>query len=167
MLGLFPIMRVNGEFVWYQAYSERVSAHELFESKSRLATGGDVLTPALRDEIHKSVLKNLIVELIFEQYIRQHSALSGLEERTRAVVASTLKEADPDVLPRATKELYGWSVEEFSDNVLFPQALLNELQKEIEKDGASFEEFVRTQLNNAQVQLYVVPWKWEKGEVVD
>lgn len=165
--GLFPLMRVRGEFVLYRVYNERVSALELFESKSRLAAGEETMTPALREEIRKTILQNLVVEYVFQQYIAEHATLSGLEERARAVVAATLKEADPDVLPRATKELYGWSVDEFMENVIFPQALQNELRKEIEDSGASFEEFARMQLTNTQVQFYVVPWKWENGALVE
>ncbi|TSC79060.1 MAG: hypothetical protein G01um101429_567 [Parcubacteria group bacterium Gr01-1014_29] len=165
--GLFPVMRVNGEFILYRAYTDHVSAFELFQRQSSLTAGGGELTPAAQQTIRQSVLRDLIVHAVFRQYIGSHTSRGGIEERAHGVVDETLRAANADVLPRATKELYGWSVEEFSDNVLFPQALLNELQKEIEKDGASFDEFVRTELNNAQVSIYFVPWKWENGELAE
>lgn len=165
--GLFPVMRVNSEFIWYRAYRDHVSAFELFQRQSSLAAGGGELTPLVQQTIRQSVLRDLIVQTVFRQYIGSHTSISGIKERAREVVDETLRAANADVLPRATKELYGWSVEEFSDNVLFPQALLNELKKEIEKDGASFEEFVRTELNNAEVSIYLVPWKWENAAVVE
>ena len=166
-LGLFPVVRVNGEFVFYRAYRDHVSAFEMFQRQSSLAAGGGELTPAAQKAIRQSVLRDLIAHTVFRQYISSHTSMSGIEERARGVVDETLRAAKADVLPRATKELYGWSVEEFSENVLFPQALLNELQKEVEKDGASFDEFVRTELTNAQVMIYLLPWKWESGAVVE
>lgn len=167
MLGLFPIVRVNGEFILYRAYRDHVSAFELFQRQSSLAASSGELTPAAQKAIQQSVLRDLIAHTVFRQYIGGHASMSGIEERARGVVNETLRAANADVLPRATKELYGWSVEEFSDNVLFPQALLNELQKEIEKDGASFDEFVRTELNDAQISIYFIPWKWENGAVME
>ena len=165
-LGFFPVARVNDEFLWYRAYNERADALLLFDSKSRAAAKNTAPSETDESEIRRIILQNLITEEIFKQYIEEHTALSGLREATHAVVESTLKEANPDVLPRATEELYGWSVEEFKKNVLYPQALQNELQKAIEADGASFDEFAKTQLQNAEVKLYLVPWKWEKGGLV-
>ncbi|TSC73279.1 MAG: hypothetical protein G01um101470_168 [Parcubacteria group bacterium Gr01-1014_70] len=165
-LGYFPVARINDEYIFYRTYQERTGALMLFESKSRLVAGEKQLSDAEKNETKKSILENLITEQIFGQYIGEHAALSGLTDLAHAVVESTLKDADPDVLPRATKELYGWSMEEFKQNVLYPQALQNELQKAIESDGASFEEFTKTQLENAEVTLYLIPWKWEKGGLV-
>lgn len=167
MFGLFPISRVNGEYVFYRTYNERVKAFELFETKSRLVAGSSSLTQTEKEEIHKSILQNLIMERIFLQYTEEHTALSNLKESADAVVASTLKEADPNVLPQATKELYGWSVDEFIENMLFPQAFQNELRETLERDGTPFDEFARMQSNNAQVKLYTVPWKWENGELLN
>ena len=165
--GLFPVMRVNGDYTLYRIYGERAGALERFESKSRLASGNSVLSDSEKSEIKKVILQHVIMEQIVQQYIDEHTALAEIKNTANAVVANTLKEADPDVLPRATKEVYGWSVDEFVQNVLYPQALQNELQKVIESDGASFEEFTRMQLNNAQIKLYVVPWKWENGGLVE
>ncbi|OGZ46864.1 MAG: hypothetical protein A3J54_00175 [Candidatus Ryanbacteria bacterium RIFCSPHIGHO2_02_FULL_45_13b] len=164
--GLFPVSRVNGEYLLYRIYNERAKALEQFEVKNRLVTGGALLTQTEKEAISKSILQNLIMERVFWQYTQEHTALSGLKESADAVVASTLKEADPNILPQATKELYGWSVDEFVENVLFPQAFQNELREAIEVDGALFDEFARAQLNSAEVRLYAVPWKWENGGLV-
>lgn len=163
IFGLFPVARVNGEFMLYRTYNERAKALERFETKNRLVAGSESLTPAEQEEIRKFILQNFIAEYMFRQYVEEHTALLGLKESADAVVAGTLKEADPNVLPQATKELYGWSVDEFVENVLFPQALQNELRKAIESDGVSFDEFAKAQLTNAEVKLYLVPWKWENG----
>lgn len=165
--GLFPVARINGDYILYRAYHERAQAFELFESKSRLASGNTTLSDDEKNDIKKTVLQNLIKEQIFEQYIDKHTALAEVKNTAHAVAAGTLKEADPDVLPRATKEIFGWSVDEFVKNVIFPQALQNELKKAIESDGTSFEEFTRMELSNAEVKLYAVPWKWENGGLVD
>lgn len=164
--GLFPVSRVNGEYMLYRTYNERVKAFEKFEIKNRLVTGNTSITENEQGEMYKSILQDLIGEYVFEQYAKEHMTFSSLKESADAMVASTLKEADPNVLPQATKELYGWSVDEFIENVLFPQAFQQELRKAIEADGGSFDEFIRTQMNAAQVKLYTVPWKWENGGLV-
>lgn len=165
--GLFPIARINGDYMLYRAYHERAKAFELFESKSRLASGNTALLDGEKNNSKKTVLQNLIKEQIFKQYINKHTALVEIKNTAHAVVAGTLKDANPDILPRATKEIYGWSVDEFVKNVIFPQALQNELEKAIESDGTSFEEFTRMELSNAKVKLYAVPWKWENGQLIE
>lgn len=166
MFGFFPVARINGEFVLYRSYSNRASALLLFEEQSRKASDGGDVTPDVADGIRQSVLQNLISEMIFRQYIAEQPSLSGLTEKADKIVADTLTKANPEVLPRATEQLYGWSVEEFTENVLFPQALQNELAEEIKKGGTPFEGFARTKLTEANVTLYLVPWKWENGDLV-
>lgn len=167
IFGLFPVARINGDYMLYRAYHEHAKAFELFESKSRLASGNTALSDGEKNDIKKTVLQNLIKEQIFEQYIDKHTALAEVKNIAHAVAAGTLKDADPDVLPRATKEIFGWSVDEFVKNVIFPQALQNELEKAIENDGISFEEFTRMELSNAEVKLYAMPWKWENGGLAE
>lgn len=164
--GLFPIARINGDYMLYRTYGNRVNALEMFEEKSKKSSEGGAFTPADAERIQQRVLQDLVTEKIFRQYIQDHSSLAGVEDEASTAVQGTLAVADPDILPRATKELYGWSVNEFMKEVLFPQALQNKLREHIERDGAEFEEFVRTQLRNANVRFYTVPWKWENGEVI-
>lgn len=164
--GLFPVARVNGEFIMHRTYWDRVSALTLFEQQNRQVSGSGALTPDVVDAIRQTVLQNLISEVIFHQYIAGQESLAGLDERAQTVVSETLQKANPDVLPRATEQLYNWSVEEFMKNVLYPQALQNELAAEIEKNSTSFEEFAHTRLIEAKVKLYLVPWKWEEGKLV-
>ena len=166
MLGLYPVARVNGEFVLYRTYGERANGMERFETKNRMVSGGDSLTQEEQQEIQRIILQSLVAERIFEQYTEEHTALSGVGKAADVVVERTLKDADPDVLPQATKEVYGWSLEEFSKHVLYPRAFQNELKNAIESSGVSFEEFEKTQLTNAEISLYTVPWKWENGQLV-
>ena len=166
IFGLFPVARVNGEFIMHRAYRDRVSALLSFEEQNRQVSGGGALTSDTADAIRQTVLQNLVSEVVFRQYIASQESLSDLKDRADAVVAETLRTANPDVLPRATEQLYNWSVEEFKENVLYPQALQNELATEIEKTGTPFEEFARTKLTEANITLYLVPWKWEDGKLV-
>lgn len=165
LFGLFPVSRINGEYLLYRIYSKRVNAFERFETKNRLIAGKESPTPAEQEEIRKMILQNLITEHVFRQYAEERGEFPSLKESADAVVASTIKEADPNVLPQATKEVYGWSVEEFVEHVLFPQAFQNKLREKIEGSGTSFDEFARTQLHEAEVRLYTVPWKWENGSL--
>src|SRR3989344_5332764 len=104
IFGLFPVARVNGEFVLYRTYNERANALERFETKNRLVAGSESLTPAEQEEIRKFILQNLIVEHVFWQYVEEHTALSGLKESADAVVAGTPQKTEPKVLPPATQQ---------------------------------------------------------------
>ena len=92
-LGFFPVARVNDEFLWYRAYNERADALLLFDSKSRAAAKNTAPNEADESEIKRTVLQGLIMEEVFQQYIGEHTALSGLREAAQGVVGSTLKEA--------------------------------------------------------------------------
>jgi hypothetical protein len=166
-LGFFPIARVNGEFVLFRTYANRATALEQFEAKSRAATTGGELLPARIDEIRASVLVSLVLERVLQQHIESVASLADVPERAKQVVLDTLAKADPDVLPEATEQLYGWNIDEFSKHILYPQALQNELAQALEQSGVeSYDEFVQTQLNNARVTLYFVPWRWENGKLI-
>ena len=156
LFGLYPVARVNGDFIMHRAYSGRVKALESFEEKNRLLAGGSVLTEEEKNTLRQIILQSILTERVFQQYVAEHTALQGIEESAHIVVERTLKDADPDVLPQATKEVYGWSVDEFMENVLYPQAFQNELQKAIEADGTPFETFAKSQLENAEISLYAV-----------
>ena len=67
--GLFPVMRVNGDYTLYQTYGERAGALERFESKSRLASGNGALSDGEKNEIKKIILQHIIMEQIFQEYI--------------------------------------------------------------------------------------------------
>lgn len=165
--GFFPVARVDTAVIWYREYDNRASALEQFEERSR-AMAGIALNDSDRSLLRRSVLQSMIAESVLEAYIAKNLFADGLPAAANAMVEETVsKTADPTLLPRATKELYGWSVDEFKKEVLYPQALQNVLAERIEKDGGSFEEFLSVELGRARVNLYGVPWKWENGALTD
>lgn len=167
LFGLFPVARIDTSVIWYREFDTRAGALERFEERSRAMTGGKI-TDADRLALRRSVLQSMIAQTVLEKYIAENLFADGLPAAASAVVEETVtKTADPTLLPRATKELYGWSVDEFKKEVLYPQALQNVLAERIEKDGGSFEEFLDGELKKAQVRLYGVPWKWENGALQD
>ena len=167
LLGLFPVARVGTAIIWYRAYDNRAGALERFEERNKAMAVGTVLTDADRSLLRRSVLQSMIAETVMEGYIKKNLFADGLPAAANALVESTLKTANPNLLPRATKELYGWSVDEFKKEVLYPQALQNVLQARVEKDGGVFSDFLAGELGKAQVRLYGVPWKWENGALKD
>ena len=109
----------------------------------------------------------MIAHKVLRRYVEEHPSYASVTKDANKTVADVLKKAKPDILPQATEKLYGWSVEEFAANVLYPEAFLTALQKEAEKQGEKFEEFVLRELNNASVKLYFQPWQWKDGKLVD
>ena len=166
-LGLFPLVQVNGDMLLYKTFNERVKALMQFEERTRTLAGAEELTKDERWDVERVVLENIIVNKIFEQYSKNNFRDLDLLAEARKRVEEALSSADADVLPRATSELYGWSVDEFKKNVLIPQAVQTVLEEQIVITNGNFEEFIQKQLTESEVKLYFVPWQWQDGELID
>ncbi|PJE64533.1 MAG: hypothetical protein COU90_01680 [Candidatus Ryanbacteria bacterium CG10_big_fil_rev_8_21_14_0_10_43_42] len=165
--GLYPVARINEDIVLRRTFSERAKALIQFENRTRSRINGAELTEDEQRELERVVLENLIINTVLTQYIRHNFTETDLFIEAELRVEEALSSADADVLPRATSELYGWSVDEFKKNVLFPQALMTVLEERVSVDNSNFKEFVREQLVYSDVSLYLIPWKWQNGEVVE
>ncbi len=167
LFGLFPVARVAGATIWFRTFDGRANALERFEEKSKAIADGKALTEDERLNLRRVVLRNMIAEEVLRRYAEEHFAAGEIIGAADTLVETTLKTADPDLLPRATEELYGWDVDEFRRNVLFPQAFQNVLQERMKKSGEEYVAFVTEELTQADVRLYFVPWRWEGGQLVD
>ena len=168
-LGYFPVARVNGQTVWYYTYKENADALQRYNEKNRQSQGSNALTPEQIAQGREQVLQNLIGNIVIRNYIKAHYSLDDLSKEASDLTNNALKskDVDPAVLSKATVELYGWSVEDFKKNVLFPQALQEVLQQHIEKDNQNYAEIILAELKNAHVQTFLVPWKWQDGKLVN
>lgn len=168
LFGFYPVARVNDQFLLYRTYDERAIALERFETKKKLA-GATTPIPSAGDGAitRQAVLENMIWDAVFRAYSASHAEFANVEADARTAVDTALKSADPTVLPQATKELFGWSVEKFSQELLLPEAFRNAFAQAAAKNGISLEELSKIELSQARVSLYGVPWKWENGALVE
>lgn len=166
--GIFPVARINGEMLWYREFNNQASALERFEAKKLEVASQGELSEEASLTIRKTVLSNIIANQVVKKYIKANLDSADLEGQARQAVEDAVKNTEnPDTLPQAAEVLYGWSVDELKENVLYPKALQNELQEEIESKGQNFEQFMMEEIKKSDVKLYFVPWKWEAGVLVD
>jgi uncharacterized protein (DUF885 family) len=167
-VGAFPVARVNGSTIWYHKYQNNADALQQYHEKSQKAATDKSLTPEEVSEVRRQVLQNIIANIIVEKYITAHYSLKDLQKEADEVTNQAMKSetVNQELLPKATQELYGWSVEEYKKQVLMPTALQQVLEEHVQKDGKNFAEIMSTELKNAKVSLMFVPWEWQEGQLV-
>ncbi len=166
-MGLFPLMIIDGKIVWYYEFSRTVRALEKFESATRTAAGKGGISSDEAHEIRRSTVESIIADRAADRYIRQYFSYDDILARARDTVDKAIQSADQNVLPKAVERLYGMTLAEYKEVVLMPPALKEELAKEIEAKHQNFQEIFLSELRNTKVRMFLLPFRWQDGHVVD
>ncbi|OGZ45549.1 MAG: hypothetical protein A3C84_04110 [Candidatus Ryanbacteria bacterium RIFCSPHIGHO2_02_FULL_48_12] len=165
--GMFPLMVIDGKIVWYREFSKTMRALERFEATTRAAGGGGDLSGDAIKELRRSTVETIIADHTADRYIRQNFSYDEMSGRARDTVDKAIQSADQNVLPKAVERLYGMTLEEYKEVVLMPPALKEELAKEIEAKHQNFQEIFLSELRNTKVRMFLLPFRWQDGHVVD
>lgn len=166
-LGVFPVALVEREVIWYHDFSTTANAVTRYENVRRTAAGQPALSASETSEVRKGVLENAIATRILEAYMRSQHSYDMYAQSARDIVSTALKSANAALLPKATDKLYGLSVEDFQQKILFPQALQDALRGGVEKDGKNFADVVSVELRKPTVRTFIVSWRWQDGHLVN
>ncbi|QQG45797.1 MAG: hypothetical protein HYY55_02310 [Candidatus Niyogibacteria bacterium] len=153
-LRVYPLINVNGSSVWAGKYYDRLSGLEYY----RRAT----LEPI--DE--ETAKRGIIISLIMNELIESELETRGIDrkEAKKRVEAAWQKAADS--LENASRSLYGWSVDEFKEFALLPQARQDILSEVLREEGGDFNEWLNGALVKADVKIYSLPYEWTDGVLV-
>lgn len=165
-LGLFPVARIEGRFVWYRDLAVSESASQHFQEKAKQkdpAFGGLEGDQATR---RKAYLEELIINEVVKIELARLNK-DSFQSEVDGNISRAKEGKDMARLAEATSELYGMSFPRFEDLVLEPQAREIVLRSHIESDGKVYADWLSERVKNTSVTVYFLPYVWRDGALVN
>lgn len=136
---------------------------EFFTIRDGLAKSRDLKGESISDVVLE---EGVILSFIEDALMRAELQKKGIgEAEVTAFLFGAVKREDLDKLHEATSKLYGWSVPEFENYVLLPQARRIMLVRELQKNNVNADKWAEDAKKSADVSTYLPRWKWENGEL--
>ena len=136
---------------------------EFFAIRDGFAKSRDLKKEAVSDVVvEEGVISSFIEDTLVRAELQKKSI--G-EAEVRAFLFGAVTREDLDKLNEATSKLYGWSVSEFENYVLLPQARRIMLVRELQKENIDADKWMENAREEARVRIYLPRWKWENGEL--
>lgn len=167
-LKLYPAAIVNGVWVGARDLDERAHAATQYYDKALLTYKLEDGTAPPRDtverEIKRAVLDKLVENIIvsdeLEKRLGKEEARSAVEKK----ISSTPYETEE--VKKAVADLYGFTLEEFRDIILVPQAERELLEDQFskEKEGV-FAAWLAGAREAAKVTVFAHLFRWNQGQV--
>ncbi|HLC89823.1 MAG: hypothetical protein A3J65_00840 [Candidatus Buchananbacteria bacterium RIFCSPHIGHO2_02_FULL_45_11b] len=121
----YPAALVGGRPIYYYQWQKEVSAVNNFYLKQK-ALNPNLTLPDLK-QTKKSVLERMIDEKIIEQAAKNYQITAAAEE-IKAQTQKLIKEiGNQAALEKQIKELYGWHLADFQNEIIKPMLLKNKL----------------------------------------
>ncbi len=160
--GLFPVARVNGDFISYRTVKENADVSRRLYAQG-LAGSSEDLNQLFRrgseSELFKRSLENLIASSIIKSLVSDEVLAKARQE-----VDNNFDNATVANLSGVVKNIYDWDVAKFKSRILEPQALLAIVTQE---KGQDFENWLKSAKSGSKISLWFVPLKWENGNLVN
>lgn len=148
-----PVVRANGVNLTYESYRK---------NKEGLIRFRDLNKSNVSDsDIEKGIIFSFVEDALTQKELEKYKITKDTEDK---VVNDTIKE-NKDKLEKSVSNLYGWSLAEFGDYVLYPQARKILLNEALEKDKRDPQKWLEKSLGEANISVYLLKWKWSDGEL--
>ena len=167
-LKLYPAAIVNGAWVGARELERRSHAAAQYYDKAlltyKLEDGTTPPRDAVEREIRRAVLDKLIENIIVSEELRTRLG----EEEARAAVERKVNGASfkTDEVASAVKELYGFTLDEFRDIILVPQAERELLEDQFSNaEEGAFTKWLDGVREAAKVTMFAHLFRWNNGQV--
>ena len=158
--GLFPVARVNGEFILLSTIRENASASRRLHSAGLVED--ENLIKILRssdNELLQKTFESLITSVIIKT-----SASDSIRNQVDDLLEDYLANQDAGELSNSAKTIYGWSLETLKERILKPQIMEEVLVK---NKGDDYENWLLEAHTSASVRVWFLPFSWDEGRLVD
>ena len=149
----YPAMIVNWEPVSYYEYSESINTIKRFDKLQEELSFNE-------SEVSKNVATRLVTNKILEQIAREQDVKVFDYEIEKEFQSAVNSGEDEKEIEKNIKELFGWNIEEYKENVVRPFVLEKKLSEAI-YDGdpdapQKFAGYLQEEIANAKI-IYFVP----------
>lgn len=158
LVGISPIMvnDYNGNYSTSLNYYEK--ALETYAQDSQVLKADEA-----RQEIKRAVLDNLIENILIEKELKKEIKQKDLN----ALVENKIKEiSESQITDKAIETLYSFSLSEFKERVLKPQAKKEILEDRLFLAGIDFDERMKSVRSQTKVMIFLTGFEWNGEEVI-
>jgi hypothetical protein len=163
---IYPVLTVNGQAVAVGEFSRNYRAAKTFyeNAKKTYAAKNTPITDLSEKDIKIQVLSSLVEARLIDQEARKEVGgdLDGLIDEK---ISKYKNSAD---LAEISRTVYGWSINDYTREVLVPQAEHDILQGRLFLNGSekSFDEWLKNVKKEAKVEVFSKDFRWDGENVV-
>jgi len=131
----FPVAMVDGESILLRDFNANVrSAEFFFDQQVQQGTAG-IQRPS-SDELYQNELDRMVDLTLMEQVAKQRNVSATDQEVDEYFTTNILPQANNslDEVNATLQKLYGWTVDDFKKQVLYPVVLKQKVQKSFSDD---------------------------------
>lgn len=164
--GFYPVAIVNFDLVTARDAEKNYIAAYRYSRNALLVYGSDpavLENPVSRLEIKRGTLEKLVLDELVYSELKRRSRKSDFYAAAQNKIDRYLSENKN--VEEAAKNLYGFTLEEFRERVLLPQAYLEVLAGGMFLNNENFEEWFQQARNSAAVVILSPKLEWQEGGV--
>ncbi len=166
LFGVYPIALVGISPIMVNDYNRNYSTSLNYYEKAleTYAQDSQVLkADEARREIKRAVLDNLIEDILIDRELKKEIKQNDLN----ALVEKKISEiSENQIADKAVETLYSFSLSEFKERVLKPQAKKEILENRLFLAGIDFDEKIKDIRAQARVNIFLSGFEWNGKEVI-
>ncbi len=163
---VYPVATVNDVFIPARQFQWATVAAQTYYEKIAAAYGDESATadPEFASEMRRAALQALIEDTLIMQKLatlyEQKALDAAVSERVAVALASST-----ELTATAVSELFGLSLEQFSEVVLAPRARFELLEDELTQTGETIDAWLTGERSRARVSIALNDLVWINGRV--
>ena len=165
--GYYPVASVNGKAISAREWIRMQEGVLQSISEQVRAAGGSPIDFAAQEgrDLIEEVRKNTLAVFI-EDVLVEENGVSLVDDFVQNV-GKKISEATAGHgnIAQAAQAAYGYTMDEFSQFILLPQARRDAIAEKLKEKGEQFDAWLDALKKNADVKLYFVPFQWDGKEI--
>lgn len=166
--GYYPVALVERSPIFYQTWEKAQNSAMHYTNVQRVSGGGSAINFTAREneESLSNLKKGTLTYLIEDAVIIQEGPnIDGVFRAVARERAENALQSTPS-LQEGVEKLYGLSMDDFRELVLFPQARRDILREHFQVNNIDPEVWLRDVKKQKNIRLFFVPYRWN-GEAVE
>jgi|GEM_PF-2555543 len=149
----YPAVIVNWEPVSYFEYAQSIKTITRFDEAQEELSFDSL-------EVNQNVVNRLVTNKVLDQVAREEDVKVFDYEIEKEFQSAVGEDEDEKEIEKNIKELFGWDVEEYKQNVVFPFVLEKKLSEALYGGDADapqkFAQYIQERISNSSI-IYLVP----------
>lgn len=164
----YPVALVNSRPIALKFFEKDLSASvsyykKILETYQSSSSGAFSLDSKTRSEIKRSLLEKLIEESLIRSELERRLSEKEIKDIVGRKIGEAAANAD---LEKGAEILYGFSLEEFKEKVLTPQAEREILEARLFLEKENFDDWLKKEKAAANVMIFIGSFSWNGEGVV-
>ncbi len=160
-----PVARVGGDIILLREVRQNAEVSgQLYAQAPELVGARDRELATLFERGDSEALFARSLESAIMSAAIRASAPADVLRQAQVLASQSVAQTNVRTLGAILHDTYGWDLETFTERVIEPQVLRQVLA---ERHGEEYETWLEQVRRNANVSLWLVPFDWHNGELIE